>query len=36
MQFGNRQILDEGRPHFRRDDEEAIRLTVIGGKLCQD
>ena len=36
MEFGNRQILDECRSHFRGDDKEAIRLTVIGGKLRQE
>jgi hypothetical protein len=33
MELFDRQILDEDRPHFRGDDEEAIGLAVIGGKL---
>jgi hypothetical protein len=36
MEFGNRQSLNKGRPHFRSDDKEAIGLAVIGGKLRQD
>jgi hypothetical protein len=35
-ELGNRQILHKGQPHFLGDDKEAIRLTVIGGKLRQD
>jgi hypothetical protein len=36
MEFFDRQILDEGRPHLRSDDKEAVGLAVIGGKLRQE
>ena len=35
MEFPDRQSLDEGRSHRRRDDKEPVRLSVIGSKLCQ-
>lgn len=33
VKLPHRQRLDEGRPHFRRDDEEPVRLAVIGGEF---
>ncbi len=36
MEFADRQGLDEGRPHLRRDDEQSVGLAVIGGELGQE
>jgi hypothetical protein len=35
MKLADRQAPDEFRPHFRSDDEEAVRLAVIRGKLSE-
>src|SRR5262252_7825603 len=35
VKLADRQNLDEGRSHLRRDDKEPVRLSVIGSKLCQ-
>jgi len=30
------QRLDNGRPHFRRNDEQPVRLAVIGGEFGEE
>ena len=36
VELANRQILHEGRPHLRGDDEQPVRFAVIGGELGQE
>ena len=36
MEFPDLQGLDKGRSHLRRDDEQAVRLPVIGREFCQE
>ena len=36
VEFADRQRLDEGRPHPRRDDEQPVRLAVVGGELGEE
>ena len=36
VEFADRQRFDERWPHFRRDDELAVRLAVVGGELRQE
>ncbi len=36
VELANRQLLHEGRPHLRGDDEQPVRFAVIGGELGQE
>ena len=36
MKFRDRQLLDEARPHLRRDDELPVGLMMVGGQLSQE
>ncbi len=36
MKFADRQRFHEGRTHLRRDDEQAVRLAVVGGQLREE
>jgi hypothetical protein len=36
MKLSDRQGLDEHRAHFRGDDEQPIRLAVVGGELGEE
>ncbi len=36
VELAHRQCLHEGRPHARGDDEQAVRLAVVGRELGQE
>jgi hypothetical protein len=36
VKFSDRQVFNERRSHLRRDDKEAVGLSVIGRELCQE
>src|SRR5207248_10517699 len=36
VKFADREILNEGRSHLRRDDELSVRLAVVRGELRQE
>ena len=36
VKLPDRQRLDEGRPHFRRDHEKPVRLAMVGGEFGEE
>jgi hypothetical protein len=36
VKLPNRQRLDEGWPHFRRDHEKPVRLAMVGGEFGEE